>query len=784
MPLGLQAQITGHIYEAGGSVVPGANVLLKKASDSTLVKAALGEADGSYRLSGLSEGHYFIEAHLIGFEDGRTEKFLFKGEPRVFDLRLQTAQTTLSEVEVSGRKPMIQVESGKTVFNVEKALASAADNTLDLMRRAPGLMLDQNNQVILDGQSGVQIFLDGKPLGLVGDDLAGFLRNLQAAQVEKIEIISQPGARYQAEGTGGIINIVMKRDLSEGTNGSLTGNFIQGFFPRYTGAVVLNHQQGRFSSMLNYSANHSKSRRFMNFNRRQNAISFNQKSDLNALNRGHNLQAQSAYQWGKNQRLGFSGRGTLTDRSVQSFSETPIIPDSTGSVEQVLISNSFDQEDNYSFYSNLYYRLERESGFYLGLDVDHGGFGSESEIAQPNTFYNGNEVVLFERNYRMETQRKIRLSSAQADLAFPFWQGTLGSGARLSLVHTENDFNFYQEKDSLFALSPGRSNLFDYTERVAAGYLEFSREWEYWSLQTGFRYEHTYSLGDLITVNNRGDSLVERNYGNWFPSFSLSFQPSRIHKWSFDYSERILRPNYQNLNPFRQQIDQLSYREGNPFLLPQTTSSVKLSHVYRFKYTSSLSFSETRNFYAQVTDTAGVAASFITTRNVANQRNLSLSLGAPLQLFKWWNLYLSLNAFQNWFIARDPSFLPLERFTVNFYGQSSFDLGQKWQVQISGFVNSPSVWGGTYRVKTLGALNVSVRKNLLQDRLSISLDFNDILFTNPWRAVSNYGALEVSGRGGHDSRQLRLSVNYKFGNRKLDKMPLKKGVSEEMERVD
>lgn len=782
---GLAAQFSGRILSENAEPIPMANILLLNASDSSLVKGGVSETDGSFSVRPLANNTYLLQVQMLGFQKITQGPYVYKGqEISLGTITLKDASDLLDEVKVSAEKPLIQVEAGKTIFNIDANLSAGSGNAQNLLRAAPGMFVDQNDNLILEGRSGVQVFVDGRPLNLQGDDLNAYLQNLQSDQIEKVEIISQPGSQYDAAGNAGIINIVLKRDQSLGTTGSFSHRFTQGYYARNNGNLNLYHNRKgvRLLGTVGYSFN--RSRNFMNLNRTQNSISFDSKTVNIPDLQGYNARLGADWKINDAHSLGISARGDIADNTGRSESRTPIIPDSTATTSQVLISSTSNADDNHSLYSNVYYRWQGTKSSF-GIDLDQGRFSASSETDQPNKYYNGNEEVLQSTNhYQMETDRQFDLYSAKADynLSLKSWQ--VNSGFKWSEVNTANDFDFFI-LDTTRQQYPNRSNLFDYREAISAGYIETLRDWKAWSLQAGLRCEHTYSRGALSTLDASGDSLVERNYGNWFPSASISYKKNPLSQWTVSYSRRIQRPNYQNLNPFLYQRDELSFWQGNPFLIPQISDNIRIGHLYKYATSTSLSYSYTQNFFAQITDTVGEQRSSLTTRNVADTRSINLSFGSPFKHKKWWNSYLSINTFQTWYIPRDPSFLAIDLLTVSLYAQSSVSLPKDWQFQLSGWWSSPGVWGGTYRTKSLGALNASISKTMMEGRLKLFVNFNDIFFTSPWYGEMEYGGLAINGTGGRDSRQVEFGLSYRFGNEKVKKLKLEEGgLEEESKRVN
>jgi hypothetical protein len=303
-------------------------------------------------------------------------------------------------------------------------------------------------------------------------------------------------------------------------------------------------------------------------------------------------------------------------------------------------------------------------------------------------------------------------------------------------------------------------------------------------VQLGLRGEQTISRGELISTQQSDEDLVERNYFNLFPSGGLTYTPSQKHIWSLTFSRRIQRPNYQSLNPFESQISELSFQKGNPFLQPQYVSNVGLSHTFKYRFTTSLSYSYTQDFFAQITDTLGATKSFLISRNVADNQVISVNVSLPIQIKQWWSVFVNLNAYNSAFFATDEKFQPVNRTTLSFYGQNTFLLPAGFKLEVSGWFSTPSIWGGTYLTKSLGSLDAAIEKKFFKDQLSARLAFSDILYTAPWRANLQYGDLAIVGSGGYESRAFRFQLTYNFGNKEVKSARKRKtGLEEEDQRT-
>jgi outer membrane receptor protein involved in Fe transport len=288
----------------------------------------------------------------------------------------------------------------------------------------------------------------------------------------------------------------------------------------------------------------------------------------------------------------------------------------------------------------------------------------------------------------------------------------------------------------------------------------------------------------LISTQQNENKNVPRNYTDLFPSAGITYQANDNNSVAVLYSNRIERPSYQSLNPFEFQIDELSFRKGNPFLKPQYTTNIKLNHTYKYTLNTSLSYSYITDFFAQVTEADGIERNFLITRNVANQRIIDLGVSYPFKVNKWWNVYASVNAFQSVYQATTDSFTGVTQETLSLYGQNNFSLPKNFNLEVSGWFSSPSVWGGTYQTKSLGSLDLAVQKQFLNKKLNARLAFSDVLFTSPWRANAVFRDLVITGNGGNDSRQVRFNLSYNFGSEQVKKARARStGLEEEKNRI-
>lgn len=741
---------------------------------------------GDFNLVDLGANTYVLTIAGQGYEVFRKNILVSNANVTLENIQLVEKIENLDEVVVKAEKTMIQVMADKTVFNVNSSINTTGTTVWELFRKAPGVIIDNNGGIILEGKSGVQIFIDGKVTQLQGQELQSYLQSLQSSSIDKLEIITQPSSKYDASGNAGIINVVFKKDKNFGLNGTLSNALTYGDFARISASFSLNYRNKKTNLYGSVSNGIGKSTGFLYLKRKQNNTEFDAKTESVFDPKSTNLRFGYDYFLNNKSTFGVILNSNLNQYNNQNNSRTPIQAFSSNSIDSVLIASnkSNGNSQNYLINANYKYADTLETSF--NVDVDYGKFTKEGFAFQPNFYYNASEnTILSQSITRQETPITINIFSFQTDYEQKLWNGKFATGMKISYVTTNNTFNFFNQVTNDFVLDDTRSNQFEYRENINAGYINFNRKMEKWSFQLGLRVENTVSKGDLTQYQNIANKSVKRNYTNWFPSGGLTYQVNTKNQLALNNSKRIQRPNYSSLNPFEYKIDELSYSRGNPFLQPQYTNTIKLSNTYNYKLNTSLSYTYVTDFFAQITEADGDDRNYLNPQNIANQETINLGISLPQKIYNWWNIYISLNVFSSNYKSNNPSFNEVSQETLSFYAQSTFNLPKDFTVEVSGWYSSPSVWGGTYVTKSLGSLNLAFQKKFLDNKLNAKLSFNDILFTSPWKGTTRYGIVSIDGTGGNDSRNVALSLSYSFGNNEIKKSRNRNtSLEEEKDRMD
>ena len=337
-------------------------------------------------------------------------------------------------------------------------------------------------------------------------------------------------------------------------------------------------------------------------------------------------------------------------------------------------------------------------------------------------------------------------------------------------VQTDNTFDFYNVVNGDPILNIDRSNRFEYDEMVNAGYVNYNIQVKKWGFQAGLRTEHTHWDGELTSQKVENNQMVGNDYLDFFPSAAVTYALNDKNQFNLTYSRRIDRPSYRDLNPFEDKLDELTYKKGNPFLRPQYTNGVELTHTFMGFFNTTLGYSHTNDVFTEYIDTAGNGASYLQQGNIASQDNFTLSISAPMPIAKWWEGYLSVTGILSSFDANfREGYSYSESFkSLNLYSEQNFKLPKGWTFQVSGWFNSPSIWQATFRSKAMGAMDIGVKKQILDGDGTISLTMGDVLGTAGWSSVNDFTpGLYMTGNGTWESQTLRLNFDYKFGNKNV-----------------
>ena len=782
--------IKGYVQDKNNKPLQSVSVSLLRLKDSALLKTAITDAEGSFEIKTKKEGSYLLGYSIVGFEKTYIALPEFKSGEKITaaTATLQPASSNLKEITVTNKKPLIEVKADKTVFNVEASINATGSNALELLQKSPGMQVDNNENISMKGKTGVKVYIDGKMMQLNSKDLADYLKSINSNDIEAIEMISNPSAKYDASGNAGIVNIRLKKNKKYGTNGSINAGLVQGYTPKGNGSVNLNYRDKKVNLFANAGVNIGTYESKMNLYRKQKDTLYDQKS-VNTNNRkSTNIKAGADFFINAKNTIGLMATSNFSNNEGNNVSNTPItyLPTNTFIKTLQAFNTTPGKQTNSNF--NLNYRYSDTTGKEINFDADYGLFRGTGSSYQPNNYLGANNELLYNITNRNNTPTDIDIYTAKIDAEQNVGKGKLGYGAKTSYVKTRNTFDFFNDNNSGVPEKVlSKSNGFVYKEHVNAAYVNYQRQLNVkWSLQAGLRLEQTNSNGVLKRADGviQADNTIKRSYLDYFPSTALTYNINKNNSLNLTYSRRIDRPSYQDLNPFENKLDELTYQKGNAFLQPQYTDNIELTHTFMGFINTSVGYSYVKDFSTMATDTIK-NATFVQMKNLDRQQIYSFNIGAATPIKSWWNGYV--NFWYNYQTFNGVVGVNKINTQISMYGaylQQTFNLGKDYSAEISGSYNGPGVWGGTWKTNAQGGLDIGFQKQLLQKKATIKLSVTDIFFTQPWTAINNFGGVYIKGGGSEESRTLRLSFNWRFGSSQIKKSRDRKtGLESEASRI-
>lgn len=770
-----KGKVSGAILDEKSQPFPFVNVLLLKAKDSTLSKGLAADDKGKFLFDQVDAGEYLTLVSMVGYQKAYSKVFSVSDQTvNLPSFSLLPESQALKEVTVTAKKPFIEQEIDRTVINVENSIVSAGATALEVLERSPGVTVDQqNDRLQLRGKEGVIVQIDGKQTYLTQAELVNLLRNTPSDNIEKIELITNPSAKYDAAGNSGIINIKFKKNKNFGTNGnfSIGGGMASPGYGRGNGSLALNNRKGKVSLFGTASAfegegfNRQEIYRAIPYEGKTTTFIMDSKSDWRARN--YNYRVGMDYFATDKTTVGvlFSGFYNAWKNPIRA-TDARILNDDL-SLRQTYHTdmNANNRMNNISANVNLKHQFN-DKGKELTFDLDYVQYDSkgynflDTRYANPDGTSSGNPDIV-----RNNMPALINIGVAKLDYMQPVGKGKFEAGLKSSYVKSDNNMIFETFGD-VWQLDPSRTNQFKYTENINAGYANYNGQFNSKTkFQLGLRAEHTHAIGNSVTLNN----VRDRNYLNIFPSVFVSRNLDSSNVLNLSYSYRIDRPNYQSLNPFEYYLDPYTFQKGNPNLRPQYTHSFQLVHVYKSFLNTTLAYSRVKDMIADEVPmlVPEKNQTYVTTENLDNQNYISLTISAPIPVKKWWNIQTNLSAAYNHYqtFYRNAPF-DMKIFTYNAFVNNTFTLPKNWTAEISGWYNSPAIYG-LLSSKTQGAINLGLQKSLMDKKATIRLSVQDPFWTNKFRGTTKFEDIDLRVKSTWPSRQARITFTYRFGNQNV-----------------
>lgn len=786
------SKIIGYVMSAETKPVDYASVTLLKSQDSSVVKGTLTDANGKYVFDHVPAGNYLVKVNNVGYAKSYSNPVKTTGNTEVKVPALQLTHSTqqLKEVTIVSAKPLIEHQADRTVINVENSTLAAGNSALEILQKAPGVTLDKDDNISLNGKQGVTVMINDKLTYLSAAQLATLLRSTDGNTIQSVEIIPNPSAKYDAAGSSGIINIKLKKNRQTGTNGSISAVAALGHHARETSSLNLNHKEGKFNLFTNLSQTAGTWARQLDINRRvddgSSSTYFKQTSAMQDVRHNNSFRIGADYDVSAKNTIGVVASGYFNTENSKNNNGTYLgtQPDVYSSYQNTL-DDGHQSFKNIAFNLNDRYQIDT-AGQTLGIDIDYLHYKNNGNMQYSTYFYVPNNLIprdsLFVRN---QTPATIRIYTAKADYAYPISKTLkLEAGIKISDVKTDNDLEA-QIKNSTtgntYINDVTRSNRFIYDEKIDAAYINLNKSYKKLSVQAGLRAEYTSSEGKL----SGGNSDVSRHYLNLFPSIFIQQALNSKNDLGVSYSRRIDRPSYESLNPFIYYLDQYTYQQGNPFLKPQYTNAFNLNYTYNKNINVSLGYSHTRDLITEaIVTNVAQKSTYATTLNFSVQNNYNVNISAPFTFTKWWNVNVNVTGF--YLQTKSDTLLGGRldngRVAYNFNIQQTFTPVKGYRLEVLGSYQSALAYA-LFDVRPQYFMDAGISHSFAAKKANLKLSVSDVFNTLHSNVSSNYQTNNFYLRQKGDTRIARLTFTYNFGSSKFQARQHTTGSDDEKSRV-
>lgn len=760
--------ISGSVKSADLEAVPYANVQLLNVADTTLVNGTSSDNNGNFEIEGVAKGSYLIKVSYIENES-TLRKINVNGDVMLQSIRLNEEAQALDEVVVTSQKPRLERKVDRLVFNIENTALSDSD-IWDVLKRTPNVII-VNDKLTVKGSGAVGILINGRKVNLPKEDIINLLSGTSASDVEAIEVITNPPAKYSAE-DGILINIKKKKNLVAGYNGAIYNRYSQGILPKHTVGTDHYFKGEKAGFSVNYSFDHDrdvvKYTDITNFFENNEIVStWTAEQEYLKRRKKHNLSAFFDYDLNDKNRLSLSTI-TVFQPQVNRFydTETAIVGDTLSGFNT--INNSDERQLNTSYYLDFVHQLDKE-GAEISLNSHYTYYDYERGQALNTVFMNTEGNPSGHNDFTTDADQRIDLYSLQVDYSTPLGESAnFESGLKYAGVNSISKVaqeGFDRDRPGI---DPTEAGNFRYDEAISAAYASYSANWDRWNIKSGLRAEYTETNGELDV----GAQRSKNDYLQLFPSFSLQYTPSEEHDFIAYYSRRVKRPRYAMINPFRVFQSNFSTIEGNPDLLPGNYQYMAGAYTYKNSYSVELFYGRNKNRLAELIfqDNDTKLLRFIQS-NIMRDRSLGIDLIFNKDVTDFWHCYFVASVFDEKYSFKNLGTDNLvENQMVGWYVRTSnsftFLEDESLTADLSFIYTGPGLLRNT-RMDGYGSLDLLLRKTVWDKKISISMGIEDLFNQGNEFNTRNY--LDQSGTSllRDENRLFVLGLRYKFGNTKI-----------------
>ncbi len=768
--------VTGTVADEGnGTAIPFASIALMSVRDSSIIAGQLAKEDGSFRLLELPFGKYRLQVNFMGYDPYNSDPFILSPRTEVEYnagiIALRPRINNLEEAVVIEESSSLEMLIDRRVFRVGNDLSAAGGTASELLLNVPSVAVDIDGNVSLRGSSQVQILIDGRPSGLTGSAQNAFLEQIPASSIDRVEVITNPSAKYDPDGMAGILNIILKKNKLRGFHGQAQAT--PGTGGNHNASISINFKNERFSVFSSASWNQRdmfrKGETFRSLTGLDSTSATEQDLNGNQLRKSSNGRLGMEWYPTSSQVIGWNVNVNQNNRSYNSSLENSEVWDTGTAFTSNRITDQGSGGQGWDVDGNYRREFNNNPKHFLSAQIRHSRSKSRSdEFIEERARESDNGAMALDTNIQINTSNR---TVAQIDFEKPLsndgkWE--LGWKSNVSVKddrfeYLASDTAIWQE-GILVPIRPVAAAFdFTYKEDIHAIYSTFGRKYGVYGVQGGLRLEQVFTEAQW-----EGDQSFLNDYFSAYPSFNLSKQRNDEVSWIASYSRRVNRPRGRSVTPFIDDSDSRNIRTGNPELRPEYTNSMEIGHQWtrkRISVTTSLFWKITNDIiqrYSSI-DAQGVRTSSWINQGQRQNEGLEIIAMAPLPRRGQARLTASVYHLRN--SVGDVEFASDAigwSYNFNFFANQSLGDNGQWKWQINGIYRGPSITPqGRFNGYTF--MDANIQRSLLDGDLTLLLKLSDVFDTREWSYLSEFANLYQENRSKRESRNLFLTATWKIG---------------------
>ena len=762
-----QSRIHGKIVDSAGKPIVNANVLLLNSKDSVLVKGILTTENGSYSFENIYAGNYLISVTHTGIKPAYSRVIEVNDKTKEIDMgtiHIEESSVVLADITVVAKKPLYEQKIDRLVINVASSITAAGSTALEVLERSPGIIVNRfNNSLSINGKSGVIVMINGKRNYMSIDAVVQMLAAMPSGNIERIEIITTPPAKYDADGNAGIINIVLKSNNQFGTNGSYAVMAGYSKWEENSLSLNINHRKNKLNVFGNYSYFRSHVYQLW---KSYHAVTNNNlfledfsETNRNAVSWLHNGQMGLDYEMNKKTIIGVLVTGSYRHWNMKADNYASLFANKNLDSTINITNNELHTTGSYVVNLNMQHTFRPDEKLFVNFDYLH--YYDKNPTDYNNAYFNASKVFIYDEQVKSDKKTPLKFWIGALDYEKKLSKkvnmeaGLKGTTSRLS-----NDVEVATLIQNSWVSDPILTNFHKLRESIGAGYSSFSITFnEKTSMKAGLRYEYAHSV-----LGSATDKLVDRSYSYLFPTFYILHKINDSNSVNFSYSRRIWRPSFADLAPWVLFLDPKTFQTGNPYLLPSITDAITASYTYKDKILSvSYSYMDHPiNNQPELDEKTNRLVNTVT--NGKNMQMAYINLSLPFKIRKWWSMQNNLSG--GWYQSNSFYKVKIKQESMSFYGNSTqtFILPKNITFELNGWYNSGGSWG-LYTFYPIGSLDFGVQKKFEKTKSTLSLNVRNLL--NSLRSYQYVNRPEqnlvINSRQIFGYRGFSITYNHRFG---------------------